>query len=196
LAYCEPFEGNQASAPIALQLEGDPLVNVGPRLRVVAVFLCGIGLGVTLAFALQVEADDPPPPTPPSDRREQPSPPPSPRNDDAATRRCETLSGLERSECERKIAVREESRSPMGREAREKEEKARAEAEAARASSAADPASDVADSARASSSRVRQASAPPGPDRTPKVNKADPPQEPSSEATEDSDTDTLDRPRR
>ena len=99
-------------------------MNASDSLRAVAAFGSGLALGVCLALAIQARADDPPPA-------------------DAAGK-CERLAGLERSECERRLAVAQEQQEksePKKKTAseREKEEKARAEEEAAHASSAADP---------------------------------------------------------
>jgi hypothetical protein len=157
-------------------------MNAGDSFRALALLGLGMVLGVCLAVAVQVRADDP-----------------VPAEADAAARRCERLAGLERTECERKLIeaeahAKDEARAKKDRSALEKEEKARAEEEAARASSAADPASDDLDSDRSRGSKVRQAAAPRS-DSDPKIEGANEAREPDSDAIENNDTDTLDRPR-
>lgn len=108
----------------------------------------------------------------------------------AAERRCDQLTGLEKSECERRDASDDDAPAGVTPAMREKEEKARAEEKAAASTtSAANPRSDTAG--------AHQASTPPATDK-PAANEqekeeSEAQKEPASES--DTESDALDRSR-
>lgn len=160
-------------------------ISYMPRVLAIA------ALGVAIATHAQT------PPTQPAYPSSQPKRAvnPAQRNadDSEPQRRCDQLTGLEKSECERRDNTDDDAPAGVTRSMREKEEKAREEKEAASTTSAADPRSDTADARSSSKPTSASSSTTTASAKSDQDEEAETAKQPASES--DTESDTLDRPR-
>lgn len=162
-------------------------ISYMPRVLAIA------ALGVAIATHAQTQT----PPTQPAYPSSQPKRAvnPAQRNadDSEPQRRCDQLTGLEKSECERRDNTDDDAPAGVTRSMREKEEKAREEKEAASTTSAADPRSDTADARSSSKPTSASSSTTTASAKSDQDEEAETAKQPASES--DTESDTLDRPR-